>query len=309
MFGTGYTGWIWLTAALALPGANPAAGPGLRVDFGAALGVFVAAAPGPAAGDAHPVNLAAMQDAAPADADVGALAAKSQNPVANLISLPFQNNTAFNVGSDNRVQNVLNIQPVIPVNVGELVLINRLIVPLIYQPSIAPGVSSEFGLGDINYSMFVSPADSGDVTWGIGPAIVLPTATDDVLGRGKLSLGPTAVIVASPKPWVLGVLWNNLWSVAGDSDRASVNSMLVQYFVNYNLPDGWYLTTAPIITADWRATSSERWVVPFGGGFGKVFRLGDQPVNVNFQAFYNVVDTTASGDWSIRFQLALLFPK
>lgn len=281
---------IWLTATLAMPGADIP--PGLHLDLAGALGVMAGT----------------MQATEPAD-DVGALAAKSQNPVADLISVPFQNNTAFNVGYDGDPQNVLNIQPVIPVKLGDWNLINRIIVPVVYQPAITPGQRDQFGLGDINYTLFVSPADSGDITWGIGPAVVLPTGTDNALGRGKLSFGPSAVIVAMPKPWVLGVLWNNVWSVAGDSNRRSVNSMLVQYFVNYNLPDGWYLTTSPIITADWNAAGGDRWVVPFGGGFGKVFRIGDQAFNANFQAFYNVADTSTSGDWSIRFQLVLLFPQ
>jgi len=261
-------------------------------------------------------TLGAMQEqtgapngTAAGQSDATALAEKTQNPIANLISLPFQNNTAFNVGLNNDVQNVLNIQPVIPVNVGDWNLINRVILPLVYQPEIIPGQDAEFGLGDLNYSLFFSPADSGTVIWGVGPAVVFPTATADVLGSGKLSLGPTAVVVAMPSPWVLGVLWSNIWSVAGDSNRPSVNSMLLQYFVNYNLADGWYLTSAPIITADWNADSDERWVVPIGGGFGKVFRIGNQSMNCNFQAFYNIEDTSTSGDWSIRFQLSLLFPK
>jgi len=255
-------------------------------------------------------RMAALQDpAAATPQDTAELAKQTQNPVADLISLPFQNNTSFNVGLDDDVQNVLNIQPVIPVNVGEWNLINRIIMPLICQPEVVPGQDAEFGLGDANYTLFFSPAESGRLVWGAGPAIDLPTATDDVLGTGKLSLGPSVVVLTMPDPWVIGVLWRNVWSVAGDSDRASVNRMLVQYFVNYNLPDGWYLTSAPIITADWRADSDDRWVVPIGGGFGKIFRIGDQPMNAQVQAFYNLEDTPLSGEWTIRFQLQLLFPK
>jgi hypothetical protein len=281
--------------------------------------VSLASAPGP--GEPLPgaigldldlalARMAMLQESAPTEPpDASALAKQTQNPVADLISLPFQNNTSFNVGLDDDVQNVLNIQPVIPFNAGEWNLINRVIMPLIYQPEVQPGQDAEFGLGDVNYTLFLSPADSGRLIWGAGPAVDLPTATDDVLGTGQLSLGPSVVVLAMPDPWVVGVLWRNVWSVAGDSDRASVNRMLVQYFVNYNLPDGWYLTSAPIITADWRADSDDRWVVPIGGGFGKIFRIGDQPMNAQLQAFYNLEDTPLSGEWTIRFQLQLLFPK
>ena len=255
--------------------------------------------------DAPPPEIAATS----APQDAGALARQIQNPVADLISLPLQNNTSFNVGFDNEIRNVLNIQPIIPVTVGDWHLINRIIMPVVYQPAIAPGLSSEFGLGDTNYTLFFSPAAAQSVIWGVGPSLDIPTATANALGTGQWNLGPSAVVLTMPDPWVIGGLWQHLWTLGGDSNRPNINRTLVQYFVNYNLDGGWYLTSAPIITGDWNAPSGEDWVVPFGGGFGKIFRIGDQPMNASFQAFYNVVDTTASGDWSIRFQLQFLFPK
>ena len=274
----------------------------LHLDLGAALPSLVGAT---LVQDVPPVEIAST----PAPQDAGALARQAQNPVADLISLPLQNNTSFNVGLGNDVRNVLNIQPVIPVTVGDWNLINRIIMPVVYQPALAPGVTSEFGLGDTNYTLFFSPAESQSIIWGVGPSFDIPTATDDALGTGQWNLGPSVVVLTMPGPWVIGGIWQQLWTIGGDSARPDVNRMLFQYFVNYNLDDGWYLTSAPIITADWNAPSSEDWVVPFGGGFGKIFRIGDQAMNASFQAFYNVVDTTASGDWSIRFQLQFLFPK
>ncbi len=111
-------------------------------------------------------------------------------------------------------------------------------------------------------------------------------------------------------PWVIGAIASNIWSVAGDENAADVSTMLIQYFVNYNLPGGWYLTSSPIITADWEATSGNKWVVPFGGGAGKVFRVGKLPVNASAQAYYNVVKPEPFGaDWTFRAALQLLFPK
>jgi hypothetical protein len=160
--------------------------------------------------------------------DQADLAKASQNPVADLISLPFQNNTFFGVGPDDDVANVLNIQPVIPVNLGPINLINRTILPLIYLPDVTAGLAelpegisggSTFGLGDINYTGWLSPVDGGPITFGIGPSLSFPTATDEKLGTEKWSAGPSAVAVAQPGPLVLGGLIRQLWSFAGDDDR------------------------------------------------------------------------------------------
>jgi len=237
------------------------------------------------------------------------LAKKTQNPVSDLISLPLQNNTNFGIGPHDRTQNVLNIQPVIPINVREWNLINRTILPLIYQPDIFDSSGGTFGLGDINSTLFLSPAKPSKFIWGVGPIISFPTATDDVLGSGKWSAGPSAVGLVMPGKWVLGALVNNIWSFAGDSERRSVNQFLLQYFVNYNLPKGWYLSSAPILTANWKADSGNQWTVPFGGGVGKIFRIGKQPMNAQVQAFYNAVKPDNGPDWTLRLQFQFLFPK
>ena len=140
---------------------------------------------------------------------------------------------------------------------------------MISQPDLAAGSGSTFGLGDINLSLFLSPAAGSGLLWGVGPIISLPTATDDVLGSGKWGIGPSGVVLAMPGAWVVGVLVNNVWSVAGDDARADVNQMLVQYFVNYNLPNGWYLSSAPINTVDWKL-DEDKATIPLGGGVGKI---------------------------------------
>lgn len=239
------------------------------------------------------------------------LAKKAQNPVANLISLPLQNNTSFGIGPQNQTQNVLNIQPVIPVNVGKWNLINRPILPLVWQPDLASGSGTTFGLGDLTYQLFVSPADAGAVTWGVGPVLIVPTATETATGSGKWSAGPAGVVVASVNKWVLGFVTFQAWSFAGDADRSSTSSFLFQYFINYNLKNGWYLASGPIITANWKADSDNRWIVPFGGGVGKIFGIGKQKFNGTAQVFWNAVkpEDLDGPDWSLRFQLQALFPK
>ncbi|MHC4647213.1 MAG: neuromedin U [Planctomycetota bacterium] len=245
------------------------------------------------------------QEGADADSE---LAKKTQNPISDLISLPFQNNTNFDVGPRGNTQNILNIQPVIPFNLNQdWNLITRTIFPVIDQPSLAPGLGSEFGLGNVNFSGFFSPRNSSEWLWGIGPIFEFPTNTDDVLGSDNWSAGPTFVALKMEGPWVYGGLINQLWSYAGDDPE--VNKMLIQPFINYNLPDGWYLSSAPIITANWKADSDNQWTVPVGGGIGKIVRLGKLPVNMSCQAFYNVEKPRYGPDWTLRLQLQLLFPK
>jgi hypothetical protein len=238
------------------------------------------------------------------------LAKKAQNPIANLISLPFQNNTNFEWGPDEKTQNVLNIQPVWPFELSkDWNLITRTILPVVSQPGLVSGQDREIGLGDTTFTGFFSPVADGDFTWGVGPVVLFPTATDDRLGSDKWGLGPSVVLLATPGKWVVGSLFSQVWSIAGSGDE-DVSLFTWQYFINYNLPDSWYLTTAPIMTANWEADrGSQVWTVPVGGGIGKIVRLGRQPINLSVQGFYNVVRPDVLGRWSLRLQVQLLFPK
>jgi hypothetical protein len=141
--------------------------------------------------------------------------------------------------------------------------------------------------------------------------LLLPTATDDALGTGKWCAGPAVVALVQPGKFTLGALVSNLWSFAGSSSRADVNTMSLQYFVNYNMQKGWFLTSAPILSANWNASSGNVWLVPLGGGFGRIFKIGSQPVNGSLSAYYNVIraDTLPSPTWQLRLQLALLYPR
>mgnify|MGYP001812248515 CR=1 FL=1 len=238
------------------------------------------------------------------------LAKQAQNPIANLISLPLQNNTNLGVGPDDETQNILNVQPVWPITLNEnWNLITRTILPLVSQPDILTSGNGRInGLGDITFTGFFSPVDSGKLTWGVGPVLLFPTATNDALGSDKWGTGPSVVLLAMPGKWVVGSLFSNVWSFAGSGDN-DINLFTWQYFVNYNLPNKWYLTSAPIITANWEADSDNTWTVPFGGGIGKIFNIGKQPVNGQVSAYYNVETPDFGADWQLRVQLQFLFPK
>jgi hypothetical protein len=246
-------------------------------------------------------------------ASAGDLAKATQNPVASLISVPLANVTDFNIGSFSRDRNtVLQFQPVVPISLGEnWNLITRTIGALSFQPDITQNHGGTFGFGDINPSFFLSPAQPGKLIWGVGPTFLIPTASDDVLGTGKFSIGPAIVALVQPGKWTLGVLVNNLWSVAGSGSRPDVNSMTLQYFINYNLKKGYYMTFQPIITANWNAPSRNVWLVPVGGGVGRIMRLGFQPVNISVQAYGNAKrpDNFPSPTWQLKFQVAFLYPK
>jgi hypothetical protein len=242
--------------------------------------------------------------------DSSDIAKQAQNPIAKLISVPFENDFYPHTGHDKKDSYVLEMKPVVPFRLSDnWTLITRTIIPVIQEPGLAPGVNGTAGLGDLQESLFLSPAKAGPVIWGAGPVISFPTATQDVLGTKKLSVGPTVVVLRSQGHWLFGTLVQNLFSVAGPSARADVNQMLMQPFVNYNLRRRWYLTSSPIITANWEVRPGERWVVPVGGGVGRIVHLGKQPVNIYTQMFRNVQRPDGTSSWSARFQMQFLFPK
>ena len=236
------------------------------------------------------------------------LAKASQNPVADMISLPMKNKFNFGVGEEDAFGYELELQPVLPVNLGSWNLINRFIVPVTYQEAPREGVGDVFGLRDTTYQAFFSPAESGEIIWGIGPSMIIPTHTDSRLGNDKWAIGPAALALTMRGPWVSGVLAQHFWDFAGDDDVADVNLSTFQYFVNYNTP-GYYLNTSPTMSYNWEAGSDEAWTIPVGGGVGKVIRFGDTPVDFRLSAYWNVEAPESAPDWFAEFQVKLLFPK
>lgn len=234
------------------------------------------------------------------------LAQQAANPLADLMSFPFQNNLNMNYGPFDRNLNVLNIQPVIPFAEGRL--ITRTIFPIVSIPDFGSESGSfSSGLGDIVLTAFYSPESK--ITWGIGPVVEIPTGGAD-RGTQKWSVGPSFVVLAQPGDWTFGALINNTWSIAGDNDREDVNHMLLNLFIVRQLGEGWYVNSAPIITADWQADSGQQWIVPLGAGGGKLVMLGGKlPVNIQTQLYYNVVKPDFGPEWQWRVQVQVLLPK
>ncbi len=240
------------------------------------------------------------------DTDV-ALAKKSQNPLGDVISLPFENNFDVGFGPKDALIYTLNLKPVYPTHLGDdWLLINRLTLPIVAQGERFAGEGSEFGLGDSVYQAFFAPKDS-PVIAGVGPAFLFPTHTDKRLGNDKWGIGPSAVVLFKPGPWLVGTLVQQIWSYAGSGSGVSLFSW--QYFVNYNFGNGWYLTSTPTMSANWKQNAGNTWTIPVGGGVGNLLRIGGAPVDFKLQGFGYPERPTGGPDWSVQLQVKLLFPK
>ena len=239
------------------------------------------------------------------------LAKQLANPVAALISVPFQLNYDSNIGpveDGSRWQ--LNLQPVVPMSLNaDWNVISRTILPVIEQEDIVPGAGSQFGLGDTVQSFFFSPKQptGNGVIWGIGPVLLLPTGTDNLLSAEKWGLGPTGVALKQDGPWTYGMLFNHIWSVAGTGSRPDISTTFLQPFLSYTTPDAWTFTLQTETTYDWE---NEQWTVPVNALVSKVVKFGDQLVSLGAGARYWVDGPqSAPHGWGVRLVATLLFPK
>jgi hypothetical protein len=254
------------------------------------------------------------------------LAAESMNPLSTMIAVPFESNVLLNVGPSESTAFVLNIKPVFPTRLGNWNLINRITAPIIYSEGqefetatridwgggnpASLGTGSAFGIGDITYQGFFTPGkSSGTTSWGLGGSIVFPTHSKARFGTDKWSVGPAVVVISQLKKWFLGMIAQNVWSVAGDSDAPDVNSFYIQPTVNYKLGNGYYLTSAPLITANWESEPGNRWAVPIGGGVGRLMRFSGQAVAIDAGAYYYIEHPEHNPDWYIQVLVNFLFPK
>ncbi|XDA99257.1 transporter [Sulfitobacter sp. LCG007] len=245
-----------------------------------------------------------------AQSDSQELAKKLSNPIASLISVPFQLNYDEGFGPDDGHRYLLNIQPVIPISISDdWNMIVRVILPVISQNDVFGDSGSDDGLGDTVASLFFSPKQAGPsgLIWGVGPVFSLPTATEDTLGSEKWGIGPTAVALRQGGPWTYGVLANHLWSVAGDDDRADFSSTFLQPFVSYTTATAWTTALNTEASYDWKA---EEWSVPINLSVSKLLTAGNQPISVGGGLRW-WADSPPGGPegLGLRAFVTLLFPK
>lgn len=250
---------------------------------------------------------ATTQQTSPGSDDAHELAKKLSNPVASLISVPFQSNFDFGMGSGSGWRYTMNFQPVIPVALNsKWNLISRTILPVIHQHNVA-GTGTQSGLGDITQSLFFSPREPKRFIWGVGPALLIPTATNDLLGTEKFGIGPTVLVLKQQNAWTYGALTNHIWSVAGSDDRASVNSTFIQPFLAYNTRDAWTYTVNAEMSYDW---TGNHWSIPLHFQVSKLTRFGKHPVS--FGGALRCWATSPAGgpeNCGFRFIVTPLFPR
>lgn len=253
---------------------------------------------------ARPV--ARAQDGAPADAEE--LAKQLANPVASLISVPLQSNYDFDIGSDDGFRYTLDFEPVIPFELDERWnLISRTIVPVIYEAGTTPGSGDQFGLGDVMASLFFSPKEptAGGLIWGIGPALLLPTATRDRLGTDQWAAGPTGLVLKQQNEWTFGLLVSHVWTITGDEDRNDVTATFAQPFLNHTRGSVTYGVNFEG-TYDWE---TERWTLPMNLFRNQVMSIGSQRVSIGGGLKFYVDAPEGAPDWGIRVNVTLLYPK
>ena len=236
------------------------------------------------------------------DGGSGPLARQKLNPLAYELNLPVT--LSFGVGPHRDTQPTLNFQPRIPLGLSDdWRLVTRSNVSIIHMPE----PEETTGLGDIDVSLFLTPARTGAWVFGAGPIVQFPTATDTALGTGKWSAGPTAALLYVGGPWVNGVLVSHLWSFAGPGSRTAVSLTQIEAQLSYSFSDDWYIQTAPTIAHDWKAAPGERWLIPVGVDVGRAFKVGSHAMSLQMGAYYNVKKAASVPEWVLQTQISWLY--
>ncbi len=285
----------------------PTSKPSAATAFALAAALLVATTPSARAQDGADSARADSARAAAHKSTEADLAKQSQNPVANLISLPLQYNYYTAGGLGENAEMVLNVQPVLPLPIGERwLLVSRTIVPFVSIP-FGNGFRSG-GTADTQEEAFFTKRAPEKLTWAVGPIFSFPTATNRFARTGQWGMGPAAVALVTPGPWVIGLLANNVWRIGGDAHGHPLNNFAIQPFINFNLPFAWAISTSPLITADWSSPEGEKWTVPIGAGVSKITHVGDQPVSFELQYYHNLNNPTSAGAEQLRMEATMLWP-
>ncbi len=257
----------------------------------------------------HPVWAQGGASAPGQAADQAELAKALSNPLASLVSVPFQFNWGRPVGPNDDTRLILNIQPVMPFDISEnWNMITRMIVPIIGQPPLVDGGEAASGLGDVLTSFFFSPKSTDPFIWGVGPVFALPSTSEPTLGTGKWSAGPTAVVLKQSGGFTYGALFNQVWSIGGAPDRADVSQLFLQPFLAYTTSNALTLTVNSEAIANWKA-DNDKWTVPINLMAAKVATFGPLPASYQLGVGIYVAKPDTAPDWHLRATITLLLPK
>jgi len=248
----------------------------------------------------HSVDKGAQNDAAE-------IAKQLQNPVANIISVPFQSNFDFGGGpDDDGFRYTLNVQPIIPFSLNnDWNLITRTIIPFVHQDKMLD-LDSQSGLGDITQTFFLSPAKPGSLIWGAGPVFLYPSASDDMLGTEKWGVGPSVVVLKQANGWSLWTLVNHIESVAGDDTRGDVSMTYINPGISFQTKSLTTFLLQTESTYDWEA---DQWTVPINAGVSQLFKIGNLPVSIGLQGRYYAEKPDGAPDWGLRLVVTPVFAK
>lgn len=237
---------------------------------------------------------------------LGELSFRFQNPASNQVtSLLVREDLSFGVGVEDRLQSITGVRVNLPFSLGAgWTLVTRTDLPIILAADPTNSAVTYYGLGDTDFAGLFSPSLHGPL-WA-GAALRIPTATSDKLGSGKLSVGPSVALVFQPRPWTVGAIAEQVWSIVGNEERPAVSRLRIQPVLAYALPEAWFLTSSPELVANWKAAGGQKWLVPVGAGFGKLFLIGTIPFDVQLEGFYNVVHPDLGPTWSLRAQFGLV---
>jgi hypothetical protein len=259
----------------------------------------------------RPVALCAQEPASqPGQGEGAALAKKLSNPISDLVSVPFQFNWEQGVGPSDQTRFVLNVQPVVPFSLNSSWnLVGRVVMPFLTQPALFEGGSPSFGVSDLVVSAFFSPAKEDGPMWGVGPVVTLPSTTQPTLGSEKWSVGPTFVVLQQAGPWTYGMLWNQVWSFAGNADRSDVSQMFLQPFLSYQTKGLLTFAIQSEATANWKAEAGQEWSVPINVSVSRLASFGTFPASYSFGVGVFAAKPDIGPSWKIRGGMTLLLPR
>ena len=278
--------------------------------FAGALAVLAFGQSPAHAQEAMPDEHKPVTDASKADEDD--IARESENPIGNLTILPFENYINFQVGPNKGTQDILEFEPVVPFHLNaDWNIVARAVIPVVWNPDLSPFPSVPQAFAPVDFSTFLTPSHSTNGwLWGVGPIAQLPTSTSPTVGSSVWGLGPTAVLVHTGDKIVAGMLANQVWSLGGVEQGPGgrrYSSMLLEPFFNYNFGQGWFVSSAPLITADWDR-AGRKWTVPVGLEGGRIIKLGGKlPVKLWAGAYYNLIAPEYGARWTLKSSVAVIF--